>query len=128
MGTQRIRKNDLLLFFGLLLLSAILAGGIWLRAGLSEGGTVVVTQDGVEIARYALKSNLTFTVESADGGKNVVVIQNGTCMVREADCPDGICVRRGRISRNGEAIVCLPHRLVISVTGAEEAEVDTIAQ
>ena len=126
MGTQRIRKNDLLLFFGLLLLSAILAGGIWLRAGLSEGGTVVVTQDGVEIARYALESNLTFTVESADGGKNVVVIQNGTCMVREADCPDGICVEHKKIRKMGETIVCLPHKLVVSISSDGPKDFDAV--
>ena len=39
----------------------------------------------------------------------------------EANCGDHTCVRMGRISRAGEAIVCLPHRLVVEIVGGEAA-------
>ncbi|MCR4762268.1 MAG: NusG domain II-containing protein [Lachnospiraceae bacterium] len=128
MGKQLIRKNDLLLLSGVLLCSAMIAGVRLLMMQAPDGQMVVVTQDQTEIGRYALDRNATFVVESPDGGKNTVVIENGACFVREADCPDEICVRRGRIRRDGETIVCLPHRLVIRIEGGEESGVDAVAQ
>ena len=35
----------------------------------------------------------------------------------EADCPDKICVNTGKISKIGETIVCLPHRVVVEIQG-----------
>lgn len=50
-----------------------------------------------------------------DGGKNLLVIEDGYAKVSEADCPDGICKNHSKIRRNGESIICLPHRVVITV-------------
>ena len=36
----------------------------------------------------------------------------------DADCPDKLCVKTGRISKTGETIVCLPHRVVVEIIGA----------
>ena len=33
----------------------------------------------------------------------------------EADCPDRLCVRRGPVRYAGETIICLPHKLVVTV-------------
>ena len=48
-------------------------------------------------------------------GKNHVVIRKGAIHVGDADCPAKICVRRGAISEVGEAIACLPHKLLIEI-------------
>ena len=39
-----------------------------------------------------------------------------------ADCPDGYCIRQGKITGKGQVIVCLPHRLVLEVTGEESGD------
>jgi hypothetical protein len=36
--------------------------------------------------------------------------------VEAADCPDKLCVSHREIFREGESIVCLPHRVVVTVT------------
>ena len=41
----------------------------------------------------------------------------GAISVTEADCPDGICVRQGKLTTAGVPIVCMPHRLVIEIYG-----------
>lgn len=64
-----------------------------------------------------------FTVEDGGGGVNVVEVEPGRIRVSEANCPDGVCVRRGWSSDGAAPIVCLPHRLVIEVTDAD-AEID----
>ena len=35
----------------------------------------------------------------------------------DIDCPDGICVRQGKLTTAGVPIVCMPHRLVIEIYG-----------
>ena len=43
----------------------------------------------------------------------------------DADCPDKLCVRQGKIHRNGETITCLPNKLTVTVID-EEGEVDLV--
>ena len=44
-------------------------------------------------------------------------VEPGAISVTEADCPDGICVRQGKLTTAGVPIVCMPHRLVIEIYG-----------
>ena len=44
--------------------------------------------------------------------------------VAEANCGDHTCVRTGKISREGEVIVCLPHRLTVEIQGGAPAGFD----
>lgn len=48
-------------------------------------------------------------------GTNTLEIQEGKVFVSEADCPDKLCMRQGKISRVGAMIVCLPNRFVVEI-------------
>lgn len=106
------KRNDLLLIAGLLLAAAL----VWVlvRPG-GAGGWAVVTVDGAETARYPLDRDQTVTI----GGEayNILRISGGEAAVIEANCGDHTCVRTGTVSREGETIVCLPHRLVVRIEG-----------
>ncbi len=106
------RKGDLLLLAGALLLAGILY--LCLRPG-GAGAWAVVTEDGRETARYPLSEERTVTLGTGD--YNVLQISGGGAAVVEANCGDNTCVRMGRISREGERIICLPHHLVIRIEG-----------
>ena len=43
--------------------------------------------------------------------------------MEDADCPDKVCVKTGKIKNPGQTIVCLPHRTVIEITG-DNADID----
>ena len=122
-------KNDLLLILAVLLL----AGGVWaaLRLTRRAGGSVRVTVDGVEVASLPLDRDQSFVWEG-EGGKNTLTVENGAARMEIADCPDGLCIRQGEIRNTGESIICLPHRLVATVTeGAEnrdESAVDAVVR
>ena len=109
---DRKRKGDLLLLAGALLLAGILY--LCLRPG-GAGAWAVVTEDGRETARYPLSEERTVTLGEDD--YNVLRISGGAAAVIEANCGDNTCVRMGEISREGESIVCLPHRLIVRVEG-----------
>ena len=64
-------------------------------------------------------------------GKNKIAIENESIAVIESDCHDHICEQFGYISKPGENISCLPHRLYIEVRGKDnqpESEIDAIAR
>ncbi len=61
------------------------------------------------------------TVVSTELGTNLVVVENGTVRVSEADCPNHDCVDQGAISKAGQQIVCLPHKLTIDISDREAA-------
>ena len=116
-------RCDLLLIGGVLLL----AGLLWLMTRPSgTGGWAVVTRDGEEIGRYPLDKEVTVTL--GEGDYNVLRISGGAAQVTQANCGDLTCVRTGEISRTGESIVCLPHRLIITVVGAESGGFDAVAK
>ena len=121
-GKQKFRiRRDLLLILGLLILSALL----WLALGLMpRGGVAVVTVDGAQFGRYPLSRDRQVVIPGYDGVENLLVIAEGAARVTEADCPDKLCIGFGAISRQHESIVCLPHRVVITIEGGEESGVD----
>lgn len=59
----------------------------------------------------------TFPIESEGGGTNLILVEHGRIRVKEANCPDRVCVHQGWISDDSIPIVCLPHKLVIRVEG-----------
>jgi hypothetical protein len=38
--------------------------------------------------------------------------------MKEANCPDKICVRQGWIEKPGDSIVCIPGEIIIRIEGA----------
>lgn len=60
------------------------------------------------------------TVEYKDGGTNEILVAPGEISVCNADCPDKLCVKSGAISSGDLPIVCLPHKLIIKLTGGNE--------
>lgn len=53
-------------------------------------------------------------------GNNSILIRNNTIKVISADCKDDLCVKQGEISKVGESIICLPHKLIIEIKGDEK--------
>lgn len=68
-----------------------------------------------------LREGVSWTrrIEDGTGGYNVLEVDGTRVRIREANCPDLLCVSTGWIDRPGQTIVCLPHRLVVRIEGAE---------
>lgn len=115
-------RNDIILVLGLLL-----AAGIgWLAFFPAKGGAwAVVEENGREIGRYSLFEDREVRLESGEG-YNLLTISNGRAAVTEADCGDHTCVNTGWIARQGESVICLPHRLVIHIEGGAAPAVDAV--
>ena len=92
-----------------------------------DGITAAVKVDGNIVYMLPLDKNASVTVEGYQGGSNTVVIENGTVYMKDADCPDKLCEKTGKISKNGETIVCLTHRVVVEIQGGE-GNVDSLVR
>ncbi len=121
--TAKRLRNDLLLVFALLLTACVLGIGYFLLHG--AGDTVVVSVDRQIYGEYPLHEDRVLEIRTGDA-LNVLVIRGGTAYVESANCPDGICSAHRPISRDGESIVCLPHRLVVTVYADETSEPDVV--
>ena len=119
--------------FWVLIVAAVLAVSLLAAAVVrlaSPGGSVAeITVDGQVVERIDLDrvtEGYTFTVED-EWGSNTIQVEPGRIRVLEADCPDQVCVRQGWISDEVTPIVCLPHRLVIQVSGGTDAGVGALS-
>ena len=75
---------------------------------------VLVRVDGVVKSEYALSQEGIYVIQGK-GGTNTICIKDGKVWMKEADCPDHICVRTGKIQHVGQSIVCLPHKVVVEI-------------
>lgn len=119
-----MKKADIFL----MLFALVAAAGIWLfySAGAEQGLTAVVTVDGEQKAELPLEDGENSVTIETDTGYNIITAKDGRVFMTEADCRDQICVEHKKISRVGETIVCLPHKLVVEIVGEETADFDMV--
>ena len=103
--------------------SGFFGGEGFIMQRLSGSGVAFAEVDGElveEIALDKVGASYSFTVEDGAGGSNTILVEQGRIRVSEANCPDQVCVGQGWISDGTVPIVCLPHGLVIEITGGGE--------
>ena len=114
--SQKTGKREFLLAGIVLLISALLF--LWNHFFFSKPAAVVeISIDGMATQTLDLWKDQELDIEGADGGHNHLVIENGEAWISEASCPDKICIHQGKISRDGEIIVCLPNRITVRISG-----------
>lgn len=112
-----------LIFFSLLGIGA----GMYLYADAGQQ-QAVISIDGKVFKTVALRAG--YREEIRIGGPdhyNIVEIDGEAIRIREADCPDQICVKTGWVRTAPQQIVCLPWRVVIQVVSTGKTDIDDIA-
>lgn len=121
---RRFGKNDVI-FISFLALFCITVC-VWVyKGGGVKGSNIVITVDGKEYGKYSLLEEQTITISEGDN-INVVEIKDGKAYMKEASCPDHLCVEQNDISYDKESIICLPNKVVITVISDEKSDVDII--
>ena len=117
-----ITKKDAVVITALVCVA--LALFLFVRLGKSNAVKAVITVDGKEVKTVELSSAENETITLDNGIE--ILIENGKIGFVKSDCPDKICIKSGMLSHSGEAAACLPHKTVISLTGADK-DVDAIS-
>lgn len=123
-----VKKADLILISALLLVIGALLLALY-AGGRNAGAVAVVEMNGEVVDRLPLDTDTEKTYVCEGGGYNTVLVKNGRVSVSAADCPDALCVRHRAVRKTGETVICLPHRLTVTVEGVKEAApgVDAVA-
>lgn len=123
-GKRAFLRGDIL-FIGILL-SVCAVGMLYLFVFRAGGNTVRVTVDGKLYGVYSLTQDTVRDIESGDGQLNRLIIRDGKAYMESATCPDGICVAHNPIFRDGESIICLPNKVVVTVITEDGADAPDI--
>ncbi len=117
MRNKLFRRADILLVFACLLLAAV----FFLRSFLSPSdGMAVIEQNGIEVGRYALSQIQKEEILQLPGEIDVqILLEPGAASFLSSDCPDQICVRTGKLTKPGEAAVCLPARVSLRIVSSQ---------
>lgn len=110
-------KTDVI-FLSILVCTGILLTILIYFPHSSAGTYVEIRVDGEQAAVYSLSADRREILHTASG-ENTITIRDGAVSMTAADCPDKVCVSMRRISRSGETIVCLPHKLVLEIKNSE---------
>lgn len=123
-----MKRNDILLIAGILL-TALLSAAVYHLVYSKDGTIVQVAVDGTVTNSFPLDTDTSYTIKTTDGGINILEIKNHCAQITEANCPDKLCVHQKAISHEGENLICLPHKVAVTITGEpKKATLDGVAQ
>ena len=108
-------KRDALLLSLISAAAAVLIIILISARSCSHAENVLIRVDGNVFWEGSVKKDDQIEVNGFDGGHNTVVIKDGEVCVTQADCPDKVCVKTGKVNAAGQTIVCLPHRVVVEI-------------
>jgi hypothetical protein len=121
-----MKKKDILLILGVLVLALLAFGASRLLQPASSGATVTVYVGGKEYAKVRADDYQTITIDQGDGKVNVLVIAENDVHMESSTCKNQICVHHSPIDPQladelllDHWIVCLPNGVSVEVTGAE---------
>lgn len=122
-----MKKADFIIIGAVVVVAAVML--IFLYGSSSNLGSYVQIEiDGKITETLPLDEDTEKKITTENGGTNTLVIKDGRAKMVEANCPDGICKNHKAISRNGESIICLPHKVVVSVVdNNSDDEIDAVA-
>ena len=108
-----MKKQDFILIAAVIAIAGIIFAVTSLTA--KNGAYVQVQQDGKVTQTLPLDKDAEIVIRTGKNETNTLKIENSEASVIQASCPDKICVHHKKISKDGETIICLPHKLVITV-------------
>lgn len=121
-----LKKRDIILIISLLFIG-IIALVIWHFIYSDDGKYVTIEQRNELIGTYPLNVDKEIEIEHRDKVVNKIIIKDGYCYMEEAECPDHLCIKQGKVNKSGQTIVCLPNRVVVTVVDSDSSDYDSVA-
>ncbi len=126
-----MKKGDWILTITVLFVALSLWGGLKLTSYLQQQDNLmlIVKSEGkvVQTLEVDATTSASYQVEN-QFGYNLIWVRAGVVTIHESDCKNQLCVGFGGISKSGESLVCLPHRVIVELKGTKALEVDAVSQ
>ncbi len=109
---MKFNRNDIILTAAVLLVAVVVF--LAFLFNMQGGQNAQISVDGEIVCTLKLTEETEKEIETK-WGKNTVWVKDGQVSVIFADCRDKICQNHRSISKTGETIVCLPHKMVVEI-------------
>lgn len=111
---KAVRKGDIIIFLALIVITLI-----WFLLPFFSSGerSVRIYSDG-ELYKEYLLSDLKKEETLSVKGCLIKIDYEGARFI-SSDCPDGLCVRRGLLERNGDVMACVPEGVTVEIRSSE---------
>lgn len=121
------RKGDLIIYFLVILITILpfLLPELTIKSkpdNLDLNKTYVEIDYNGNKYSYSLLENQEIILKN---GLIIVEIKDKKVRVKQSDCPDKICVKRGWIEKPGQFIICMPNKLIVKIVGNEKYDTIT---
>ncbi len=124
----RFKKGDYYVFLFAVVMIIIL---LCLNLNRKHGAYVRITVDDITNTYSLIDENVLFFSdgkqvidENHTNITNTIVIKDGEVYMKNADCPDQLCVKHKPISKNGEMIICLPNQIFVEIESDIANDID----
>ena len=84
----------------------------------TEMKTAEIYQDGTLLYTIDLNTvaeSYEITVMGENNAYNIILVEQGQISMKEASCPDKLCVHMGKIHNASLPVTCLPNKVVIRI-------------
>ena len=126
MQNSYLKREDVILIAILLAVSVI--GMIAINATKKNGAYVEIYADGAIVGSYSLADIRVVDISTDNGGSNTIVIEGQKVFMKDASCPDKVCINQGSIKDTTQSICCAPNRVIVSIVAYDTGEYDAITQ
>lgn len=128
-------KKVLILTCGIIALIFVLSAVAIIGMNFSgtEKRTAEIYQDGRLLYTIDLdhvNESYEITVTGENGAYNIILAEPGQISMKEASCPDKLCVHMGKIHNASLPVTCLPNKVVIRIipgTDTDSGAPDAVA-
>lgn len=116
MKAKLLRKTDIFIILAVAVAACVF---MLLRSAGDSPLTAEISVDGQVIETIKL-DEVTDRVEIIPDTRPrvVIVAENGSIKFEQAECPDKVCISAGNLYRKGDTAVCLPAKVVVSISGS----------
>ena len=120
---RNITKGDIILIVSLLVLSLVLF--VISFTGDTESLRAEIYADG-ELTHDIALSEAAEGYTLTENGCELLIETDGVSFVY-SDCGDKLCIKKGKLKRQGDTMACVPERVVVIIKSDSKKQIDGVA-
>lgn len=119
----QITRSDLFLILTLVFFSIM--SFLWIQIFNKPGQWIKIYSVDKPVERVLLNIDRDINIRG-NLGVTVLRIQDGSAWIIRSPCPQKLCMHMGKISRDGESLVCLPNKVMLLIEKNDRQQFDAI--
>lgn len=123
MERKLITKTDILIIAVIVLVIVL---SFVIKSFSKENLVAEIYFDGKVVDKINLSAKEEKEIITGQNNKTVIIAKDGEIYFSSSCCEDEICVKSGKLNKNGDFASCLPEKVVVKVVGEKDENIDAI--